>query len=104
MTGHVPTTPLRKQAHSVFIAVGILASLWLTGWLLAFVMPATRLAGGFASGSSVISRNAIPLTTFGIGVGTLTLVLVAVELASRLYPARQPSSTTRRLLGKGTPR
>jgi hypothetical protein len=100
LSGRAPSVPMRRQTHSVLIAVGILASLWLTGWLLAFVMPATRLASAHGSGLTVASRNAIPLATFGIGVGTLVVVLIAVELASRAQAAR-PASSARRLLGKG---
>lgn len=100
-----PALSWRRQWHSVLIALGIIGGLWLTGWLLALVIPAARLAAGAGGhGSSMASRTAIPLATFGLGVGTLLAVLLAVEVAHRVQSPKRASSSLRRLPGKGISR
>ena len=86
----------RRQAYIVLLALGIIGSLWLAGWLLAFVAPARMLASSSVGASVVGSRSVIPLATFGIGAATLAIVLIAVEVAHRFHaparatPARRP--------------
>lgn len=93
------------QWHSVLVALGIMSGLWLTGWLLALVMPASTLGGGAGGhASSIASRTAIPLATFGLGVGTLLAVLLAVEVAHRVQSPRRAALSLRRLPRKGTSR
>lgn len=72
----------RHQLHSVAIASGIIGGLWITGWLLGFVVP-DEMAAGAASGAprAGTTRMVIPAATFAVGVGTLAAVLIAVEIA-----------------------
>lgn len=105
MRHRAPTVSGRGQWHSVLVALGIISGLFLTGWLLALVIPAATLtAGAGGHGSSLASRTAIPLATFGLGVGTLLAVLLAVEVAHRVQSPRRASTSLRRLPRKGTSR
>jgi hypothetical protein len=100
-----PAVSWRGQWHSVLIALGIMGGLWLTGWLLALVIPAATLAAGAGGhGSSIAARTVIPLATFGLGVGTLLAVLLAVEIAHRVQSPGRGSTSLRRLPRKGTSR
>ena len=72
----------RRQSQSVLIALAIIAALWLSGWLLAFVVPVEmRSAVSQGSGPFTARGTAVPVAAFGIGVGTLVIVLLAVEVA-----------------------
>lgn len=85
LRGHADAVTWRQHAHNVSIAAGIMAGLWTTGWLLAFVMPRELLSVTSGMKTPVTSRTAIPLAAFGFGVGTLLAVLLAVELARWLH-------------------
>lgn len=92
LRGRPDSLPPRHLAHSVLIAVGIISALWVAGWLLALVMPDEMLAGrGGIGGVTGVSRNAIPIATFGVAVGTLAFVLLAVEVAHRVQVIRAGS-------------
>ena len=88
LRGHPDDSPRRRQAHIVLLAFGIVASLWMAGWLLAFVVPDRMLGASSGVASAVASRTVIPLATFGIGVGTLAMVLIAVEIARLAHTRR----------------
>lgn len=79
----------RHQAHNLAIAAGIVGGLWMTGRLLGLVLPDEMLArpGVDARPHFGASRSAIPLATLAMAVGTLTFVLVAVEVAHHLHAA-----------------
>jgi len=85
----------RGQAHIVLMALAIMGSLWVSGWLLAFVVPDRMLASSSGAATAVTSRTVIPLATFGIGVGTLAMVLIAVEIAHYVHAPRGERSTRR---------
>ena len=70
----------RQQAHSLFLVVGIAAALWATGLVLAFVVPDEALSRVPATGLHSSVRTVLPVATFGIAVGTLVMVLAAVEV------------------------
>src|SRR5687767_10078155 len=78
----------RGQAHLVLLALGIIGSLWLAGWLLAFVVPDRMLAASAIGASTVTSKTVLPLVTFAVGMGTLAMVLIAVEVAHHVRAAR----------------
>lgn len=79
----------RQLAHSVLIAGGIIGALWVAGWLLVFVIPDEMLTGRAATGAGTASvKNAIPVAAFGVAVGTLVFVLLAVETAHRIHVIR----------------
>jgi hypothetical protein len=89
----------RQLAHSVAIAVGIIGGLWLAGWLLAFVAPDEVLAGAMSRHTGLLpGRSVVPVATFAIGVATLMVVLVAVEVAHHVL-ARQTFPVRARLKG-----
>lgn len=85
----------RAQTPLVLMALAIMGSLWLAGWLLALVVPERMLAASSGAGTAVASRTVIPLATFGIGVGTLAIVLIAVEIARYAHAPRGERSTRR---------
>ena len=95
--GHSDVVTWRQHSHNVSIAIGIITGLWTAGWLLAFVIPKELLSGAPARATPGSSRTAIPLATFGFGVGTLMAVLLAVELAHWIH---RPKPAT----GTGAPR
>ena len=88
--GHADTVAWRHHAHHLMMATGIVGGLWLTGWLLAFIvphemlMPAASLRAGSAPATTVLS-----LATLSVAVGTLVTILVAVEVA-RFAHVRRP--------------
>lgn len=93
LRGRPDSVTWRGQAHLILLALGIIGSLWLAGWLLAFVVPDRVLSASSTVGSTVTSRTVLPLVTFGIGMGTLAMVLIAVEIAHRVRAARvEPSA------------
>ena len=95
LRGRPDTMTWRGQAYLVLLAIGIIGSLWLAGWLLAFVVPDQMLAASSKVASTVTSRTVLPLVTFGIGMGTLAMVLIAVEVAHHLRAAKVERSTRR---------
>lgn len=99
LRGQSDAVSLRQHLHHVSIAIGIMAGLWTAGWLLGFVMPKEMLS---APGTATLltSRTAIPLATFGFGVGTLLAVLLVVELAHWIH-RQKPAMEARRT---GVPR
>ncbi|HUQ19603.1 MAG TPA: tetratricopeptide repeat protein [Gemmatimonadaceae bacterium] len=87
--------PILRQ---FFIAVGILAALWLTGWTIARGINAyPESLGGMRPAArghqvpNILKRGALILS-----VGTLSFVLVAVQIARVLIRAPGEGSTARR--------
>jgi len=86
----------RHQAHNVAMAAGIIAGLWVAGWLLGFVVPDEMLKPGISSGvgsAGISTRTVIPAATFAVAIGTLAMVLAAVEVAH--HQDRRASATRR---------
>lgn len=83
VTGRPDLIPWRHQVHNVAMAVGIIAGLWVAGWLLGFVVPDEMLKPGIAAhaGARASLRTVIPAATFAAAIGTLAMVLAAVEVA-----------------------
>ena len=82
LRGQRESGPSRDQSQSLVIAIGIIGALWMAGWLLSLVVPdelvhrATTAAAPGSPAQSVLSR-----ATLAVGVITLLLVLLAVEVA-----------------------
>jgi hypothetical protein len=92
----------RRQSHSVLMALGIIAALWLVGWLLAFILPVEmRPVVSPGSGAAATAGTVLPVAAFGIGIATLVMVLLAVEVA-RLILAPRSERPSRRLT-RGAP-
>lgn len=84
----------RQAAHSLAIAVGVIAALWATGWILALLVPDEMLRPVATTGrASSRSRTVLPVATFATAVGTLLFVLVAVEIARVAQARRQTRGT-----------
>jgi hypothetical protein len=81
--GRSDSIPWRHQVHNVAMAAGIIAGLWVAGWLLGFVVPDEMLNPGIASraGTGTSLRTVIPAATFAFAIATLAMVLAAVEVA-----------------------
>lgn len=87
--GQPDPVPSRLIWHNVAMAGGVLAALWIVGWLLAFIVPDELLRSVTTStGRTVSARTLLPVATFATAVATLLLVLGAVEIA-RLTQARR---------------
>ncbi len=76
----------RQIWHNVAMAGGVVAALWMVGWLLAFIVPDEMV--NKPAGGTVPMRTVLPVATFATGVATLLLVLGTVEIA-RLIQARR---------------
>jgi hypothetical protein len=76
----------RQMRHNVAMAGGVVAGLWVVGWLLAFIVPDEMV--NTPSGGTVPMRTILPVATFATAVATLLLVLGTVEIA-RLVQARR---------------
>jgi hypothetical protein len=76
----------RQIWHNVAMAGGVVAALWMVGWLLAFIVPDEMV--NKAAGGTIPVRTVLPVATFTMGVATLLLVLGTVEIA-RLIQARR---------------
>jgi hypothetical protein len=81
LRGQQDGVPWRDQAHSVVIAIGIIGALWMAGWLLSLVVPDELLTRGAMTEGAVPARSVLSMATLAVGVGTLLLVLLAVEIA-----------------------
>jgi len=81
LRGQQDGVPWRDQAHSLAIAVGIIGALWMAGWLLSLVVPDESLTRGVMPDGAVPARSVLSVATLAVGIGTLLLVLLAVEVA-----------------------
>jgi hypothetical protein len=87
--GQPDPVPSRHLWHNVAMAGGVLAGLWMVGWLLAFIVPDDVLRAHTTSTGRIVSaRTLLPVATFATAVATLLVVLGAVEIA-RLTQARR---------------
>lgn len=70
--------------RAMLLALGILAGIWVAGWLLGIVMARIPFAAGGgwrAPGQPGVARNAVRFAMLLAGFATLTVVLGAVEVA-----------------------
>ena len=84
------------------MAFGIIGGLWVSGWMLAFIVPDDMFPqNAFSrSGAASSANTVIPVATFLVAVGTLVLVLVMVEMARLIQAvrwARPGTNTTDRI-------
>ena len=93
-------TAWRDQAFVVALTAGILGALWATGWILALVIPREVLTRGGLStpANGGLSATVIPMATFAVAVGTLGLVLVAVEIAHLIHARTAARGRTTRTI------
>jgi hypothetical protein len=98
LRGQPDSLGAREAIHSLAIASSVVAGLWLTGWVLALMVPDEILRSvSTSAGGAARIRTVLPVATFATAVGTLLLVLIAVEIA-RFAEARR---NTRGTLPKG---
>jgi hypothetical protein len=74
----------RLVARQTAMAAGIFGGLWLTGWAIGELVGAAVAAGHLARAPEVLRGGALLLS-----FGTLTLVLVAVQVARVVLHARR---------------
>lgn len=90
LRGLPDATSGRQLLHSLCIAGGIIASLWLVGWLLAFLVPVEILRSVATTPAGMArARNVLPVATFATAMGTMLMVLGAVEMARYAQSRRQ---------------
>src|SRR5688500_1641707 len=91
-----PPVQWRGVFRQFMIAVGIIAALWLTGWALGAVLAAQPSALGElqarVTGPSV--TNVIKIGALFLSIGTLCVVLLAVQIGRLFVKRRVPSATT----------
>lgn len=80
----------RLVARQWVLAAGILAGLWGTGWGLGQLLP-REIAGPGSPASSIVARNVIEISALGLSLGTLMLVLLAVQIARPLMRSHHRS-------------
>jgi len=74
----------RELAWHLLIAAGIVAGIWVAGWILAFALPGgmmPRSASGASGAGAWPGHSVIRAATIAAGFITLTLVLASVEFA-----------------------
>ena len=82
LRGQSESIPWRDQSHSLAIAIGIIGALWMSGWLLSLIVPDELLERGTANvGAGAPAQSILSMATLAVAVGTLCLVLLAVEVA-----------------------
>lgn len=97
LRGQPDSLTARQVVHTLMIAGGVIAGLWVTGWALALLVPDEMLRSVTASttGPSRV-RTVLPAATFATGVTTLLTVLAAVEVARYARARRGTADTPRR--------
>jgi len=91
-----PPVNWRLVMRQFAIAVGILAALWVTGWLLALVIQAypDSLGAMKPPGGGHHVPNVLKIGALVLSLGTLSLVLIAVQVA-RLIVNRRSDDVAR---------
>ena len=89
-------TPVRWSIvrRQTAIAGGIVAALWITGWLLGVLIASSSAAlalSGRGPVAAPAAHNLLRASALALSLGTLTLVLTSVQLA-RLFVTRRESS------------
>jgi hypothetical protein len=90
LRGQPDSLTARQAVHTLAIASGVIAGLWVTGWILALLVPDEMLHSPAAASGAVRARTVLPVATFATAVGTLLTVLIAVEIARYAQARRQP--------------
>ncbi|HYT04058.1 MAG TPA: tetratricopeptide repeat protein [Gemmatimonadales bacterium] len=90
--GHVGARGWRVVAGQTAIASGILAAMWVTGWLLGVAVHAAHPVIRLGAGSH--PSNALRTAALLLSFGTLGLVLLGVEVL-RLWVHRRPGLARR---------
>lgn len=97
LRGRPDSLTARQFLHTLAIAGGVIAGLWITGWALALLVPDEMLRSMTTSSTgSARLRTVLPVATFATAVATLLTVLSAVEIARYAKARRDPDDTSRR--------
>ena len=89
LRGQPDSLTARQAVYTLAIASGVITGLWVTGWILALLVPDEMLHSSAAAGGAVRARTVLPVATFATAVGTLLTVLIAVEIARYAQARRQ---------------
>ena len=93
------------------IALGILAALWVTGWLVGRILLHAPVIAAAATGAGISGGNVLRVSALALSLGTLLLVLVAMQAAravvhyrggiprQQLTPMRQATGSRRDISG-----
>lgn len=93
--GRPDPVSMGQLAHSVLIAAGIIAGLWLSGWLLGYIVPDEMLPQVHAGGNTrPAARTIISMATLATAVATLGVILMTVE-AAHLWQAKKTRAVRR---------
>jgi hypothetical protein len=85
-----------RALPQIAIAVGILASLFATGWLLGFLLPPDVVQARLGGPVAMLRARSIVRVGSVLGtVGILLLVLASVEVATLLVRATRKEATRR---------
>ncbi len=95
----------RLIVRQTFLVIGILAGIWITGWMLGFLLsqPVGLAVGLEGSGPGASRPHFWGTASVLAGVGTLLIVLSAVEVARLVLRKKQrfvlSNSSRRRVAG-----
>ena len=94
------------------IALGILAALWVTGWLVGRILLHAPVIASAATGTGMTGGNVLRVSALALSLGTLSLVLVTMQVAravlhyrggiprQQLTPMRQSTGSGRDISGR----
>ncbi len=87
----------RLIVRQTCLVIGILAGIWITGWTLGWLLahPVGFAAAVGGSGQGAVTRNLWGTAAVLAGLGTLALVLSAVEAARFLLRRKRSSILSR---------
>ena len=90
-----PAGPWGLVAGQWMMAAGIIGALWGTGWILGFIVPVSpATASGVAPG---VTRNVIRISALALSIGTLSAVLIGVQVARLMTRVRGSGAAAPRL-------
>lgn len=97
LRGQPDSLTARQLLHTLAMAGGVIAGLWITGWALALLVPDEMLRSMTTSATgSARARTVLPVATFATAVATLLTVLTAVEIARYARARRDTGDTSLR--------
>ena len=93
LRGQPDSLTARDTMYTLAVAGSVVAGLWVTGWILALLVPDELLRSVTTSPTGAARvRTVLPVATFATAVATLLMVLIVVELA-RFAESRRHTRT-----------
>ena len=90
------TSSAREVLGTTLLALGVIAGIWVTGWLLGFLVPrqVLQFASAAAPARSIaVTPNVVRVAAIAAGFITLLSILTVVEVARLLTRPRRVIAT-----------